>query len=384
MSRKHLPVLAIALVVVLGILFLLLPGQTGRETLDGSSALLEGLDGEVNDVNRVTVVGAGEAVVATLVRGDGAWRIEEFAGYPADMAVVREVLGGLARASVIEAKTDNPDYYARLGVEDVGDAAAGGLRLDIEVGEERTWSVIVGDEAPNRGGHYLREAGEAGSVLADFEADVPADAAGWADTTVVDLLAAEVAEVQLRHPDGETVTARKVSADETDFTLLELPDGREIKSAWSVNSLGSALSTLDFESVQPVDAVDWSAAIAFRALRFDGLEVRGELLRDETLGDWLRLEAVAPEAVEASEQVPLGETDDIASGEDAAARDPAEAAAEALENAAPVNPAIDAAANLNARVGGWAYQVPGYKADALAKRLEELLKEPGSEEGGTP
>ncbi len=51
------------------------------------------------------------------------------------------------------------------------------------------------------------------------------------DNTVIDLMAGEVAEARITHPDGETVTARKVSADDPDFGLVELPEGRA-SGAW--------------------------------------------------------------------------------------------------------------------------------------------------------
>ncbi len=346
MSRKTVFLLLIALLVVTGVIFLLLPGDADRDEGVSDSVVLSGLESRVNDVDRVVVVTAGGATAVTLLRDDQGWQVEELAGYPADLKVMRDVLGALAQATVIEAKTANPDYYARLGVEDVSGDGAGGLRLDLAAGEE-TWSVIVGDEAPRRDGRYLRVAGHEGSVLADFTADVPETPAGWADATVIDLMAGEVAEVRLTRPGGGTLTAVKISADETDFSLAELPEGRETRSAWAVNALGNALSTLEFESVAPVDSIEWDSAIEARAVRFDGLEVTAQLRRSEADGDWLRVQAAAP-FVEAA-------------GDD--------------------NLEVVAAADaINARVAGWAYRIPGHKATAMDKQLEDLLK-PLPEEG---
>lgn len=389
MSRRHVSFLAIALVVVTAAILLLLPGQTGRDTLDADTAAVPGLEAAVNDLDELRVVGAGDTTIARLERGEAGWRVLELAGYPADLEVLRDVLGGLARARVIEPKTDNPAYYDRLGVQDVSDPEAGGLRLDL-AGGERRWSVIVGDEAPARGGHYLRLADAAGSVLADFEGDVPADAAGWADATVVDLMAGEVAEVRITHPDGETVTARKVSADDTDFSLLERPEGRQTKSAWSVNSLGNALSTLDFEGVARAQDMTWDDAIAVRAVRFDGLVVEAQLLRDTPDGDWLRLEAAVVDsgtddgdATNAVIDGPAGAASGEADPAQEAEADPAqEAQADPAQDAeAPARADADA---INARAAGWAYRIPGFKADAMDVRVADLLREPeaGSDPGG--
>ena len=231
-------------------------------------------------------------------------------------------------------------------MEDVSLPDAGGIRLDLSAGDQ-SWSLIVGKEAANRGGFYLRTVDADASVLADFDENIPADAAGWVDDRVIDLMAGEVAEVQILHPDGETVTARKISADETDFSLVEMPEGRQLVSAWSINSLGSALSALVFDSVAPEDDSDWSGAVKINTVLFSGLVIDAELLRRES-GDYLRLKASTPFA-------------------QAAGEDNAELRAEADE--------------INQRVSGWVYRIPAFKAEALAKRLEDLLREPESAAG---
>lgn len=385
MSKRHVSMLVLALVLVVGAIFLLLPGQTAREPSDSDRAAVPGLEAAVNDLTRIVTVGAGEEVIATLERGADGWTVQEFSGYGADIDVLRSVLGGLAQARVLEPKTDNPDYYARLGVEDVSAEDAAGVRLDL-ASDAANWSVIIGNEAPARGGHYLRMADAAGSLLVDFTGDVPDNAAGWVDTKVVDLLAAEVAEVRIEQPDDETLTARKTSADETDFTLLELPEGRELKSAWSVNSLGSTLSTLDLEAVRRADELSWQGAIGIRALRFDGLEVTAELLRLGDEGDWLRLSASAP-VPEAPAPLPAADPDDDAESavgdvpddgpvdEVAATGDPAAADDGDLIAAAMAEVVAEADA-LNARANGWAYRIPAFKAEAMDQRLVDLLREP--------
>lgn len=355
MKKRHVYLLAIALVLVLGAIILLLPGQTDRAPSDVNRAAVPGLEAAVNDLNRIVAVGAGDEVIATLERVEGGWTVLEFSGYGADIDVLREVLGGLAQARVLEAKTDNPAYYDRLGVEAMSGEDAAGVRLDL-FSDGASWSVIIGNEAPARGGYYLRLADAPRSLLADYDGDVPDSAAGWVNTKVVDLLAAEVAEVTIRQPDGETLTAQKISADETDFTLLELPEGRALKSAWSVNSLGSALSTLDLEAVRRADEFDWDGAIAIRTLRFDGFEVNATLLRLGEAGDWLRLSANAP----------------------------APAADESDEIVAAMDVVLAEAEGLNARSSGWAFRIPAFKADAMDQRLDDLLREAAASEAGEP
>ena len=384
MSGKHLSFLAVAVIVVIGAVLLFVPGQTGREALPEAGLVLPDLAGQVNDATGIEVRAAGDRVVATLRRdpasGEDVWSVDELGGYPADWGTVREVLAALARAEVIEPKTDNPAYYDRLGVQDVTEADASGLLLTVSLPDAPV-AVILGDEAPARGGRYLRPAGEARSVLADFDADVPEDALGWADEDVVDIAPAEVAEVEIVHPDGERLRVSKVSADDADYTLDGgVPEGRELASSWSVNALGGLLAGVVMDGVRAADEIDWSDAIALRFVTFDGLVIEASLAGVDD-AHWLKLSASAPwepsdsasadtvdEGLEDAAQAADSATDDVA------AEDSAEGEAVTAD---------ERASEINGRVAGWAYEIPAYKAEAMDKRLEDLLKPLEDGQGGS-
>ena len=126
MTYRTVTGLAAAL-VVLGALALF-SQYDPQPPASGGGLLLPGLGEDLDQVTRVTVTGAGNEPIATLQRDeDGGWTIAEKAGYPADVAKVRETLIGLAEARIVEAKTANPEFYDRLGVEAVENEAAGGV-----------------------------------------------------------------------------------------------------------------------------------------------------------------------------------------------------------------------------------------------------------------
>ncbi len=88
----------------------------------------------------------------------------------------------------------------------------------------------------------------------------------------------------------------RISADQTDFDLAGLPPGREIKSSWAVNSLGSVFSLLNMETVQADGRqLIWTGAVKLRLLMFSGVEILADLVEqeDEYL---LRLHASHPAA----------------------------------------------------------------------------------------
>jgi len=296
------------------------------------------------------------------------------AGYPARWATVRELLVGLARARIVEIKTANPEYYDRLGVEDPGAEGASGLLVTVAMGGDQL-ALIIGKLAEGRSGRFLRPAESAQSLLSDFDAEVPREASGWVEREVADIAAADVAEVEIEHPDGDRIHVLKAAQDDADFMLENLPAGREPASNWAVNSLGSMLSALQLDSVDREAAIDWDGAVRIRLRTFAGMEVRVDAAqRGEE--HWVRLAAtggadVPGSAAEPDQQEGGAAADDVGEPGDAEGMDTTEGA-----DTDTLRAAVDA---FNARVAGWAYRIPAYKYEAMTKRLEGVLKSP--EEG---
>lgn len=376
MSRKHFSWLLVTTLVVAAAV-LLVPVKTGKDDVFERTPLLPGLQQQVNELDWLRFVGAGDAVIATLQRADDHWRVEEAHGYRADWGRLRALLADLAQAQVIEAKTANPEFYDRLGVDDVAAPEATGVR--VEFGESSGLpAMIVGKRAEGRDGHYARLQGEAQSVLIDRGLDMPAAREDWLDQAIVDIADTEVVEFEIRHADGERILARKVSADDGNFQLQDIPEGREIQSAWTVDSLANSLSSLNLEAVSPEGEIDWSEAARFGLVTADGLRLDVDLAKREAPeggdedGDeggaehWIRLQAgVYQTAVESAvESAPT------AGGESAEGG-----------NVEGTGGAAARGAEINTRVSGWAYRIPKYKYDSMSKRLDDLLQEEGSNSG---
>ena len=349
MSRKHFSWLLFFTFVVAG-LVLMIPGKTGRESGIEQTVFLPGAAAQVNDIEWLRLTSAGSATVATLKREGPVWVVEEASAYRADWGRLKTLLTDLSQAEVIEVKTANPEYYPRLGVEDVSLPDAGGVMIEFSA-DSGLPALIVGNSAQGRVGQYLRLRDSAQSVLIDRRIEIPAQRSDWLDQAIVDISDAEVVEVEINHPDGESVKAFKYSADDENFKLQDIPDGMEIKSEWTVNALAGTLAALSLDSVAPEADFDWSNAIRLRLLTADGLLLESELLAvntDETTDGehWIRLQAgLYTTALESSV-----EAADDASGTGARAQ------------------------TINERVRGWAYRIPGYTYDSMTRRKDDLLQ----------
>lgn len=350
MSRRHFSLLVV-LAVAATLVAVFLPRPAGDVDTFEPAPLLPAFAGQANTLDWLRVSAAGGGVLATLERGEARWTVAEAGGYAADWGVLRPLLAGLAEARVVEPKTSNPDYYDRLGVEDVAGADAQGVLIEFRP-ESGLPAVILGNTAQGRDGQYARLAGEAASVLIDRELDAPRQRENWLDRAIVDIAENGVVEVEIVHADGETVRARKVSADDEDFVLEGVAEGFEARSAWTVNSLAGGLSSLRLDAVAPEGEIDWTGATRFRVLTADGLNVEVELATvpsgedGAATGRWLRLDAGL-----------------YTTGLDTGV--------EAGEDDAEVRERADA---INRRVAGWAYRVPDYKASTMDKRMADLVQ----------
>jgi hypothetical protein len=357
MSRKHFSWLLLATIVV-AVLVLVFPGRTGRESSIDQGVLIPGLAEQVNDIRWLRLTGAGDEVIATLMREDNAWVVEEVSAYRADWGAVKTLLSSLSRAEIIEEKTSKPGYYPRLGVEDVSAAEAAGVMVEFEA-ESGLPAVIIGNSAQGREGQYARLKDSAKSVLIGTRIDVPGDRIAWLDKAIVDIAEAEVVEYEIIHPGGESIKAVKASADDENFDLQALPEGREIKSDWAVNAPANSLAALELQAVVPASQMDWENASRFRILTADGLMLDLELLtvpgpggEEASSGQWLRLEAgVYTTAVGSVADDETNESATLARAEE-----------------------------INRRAGGWAYRVPGYRVESMTRRMDDLLQPAGGDD----
>lgn len=352
MKRSFL-ILAGLTVAALVLVLLFATGDGSLEKASADTLLLPAVAEQINAVDHVEIITAGELVTATLVKVEDEWQVEQMGGYHADWSKLQALLVALAKARVIEVKTDKPEYYARLGVEDVSAVDADSVLVKISIGDQVT-GILIGHQAQGRQGQYVRLQATPGSALVDRVFEIPKNTVDWIDSRIIDVNASEVAEVEIIHPGAERVLVMRISADQTDFDLAGLPLDRETRSSWAVNSLGSVFSMLNLETVQAADDVDWTGAVKLRLLMFSGVEILADLVEqeDEYL---LRLHASHPAASVVHDESDL--SDEQRAIEKQAATDVANR--------------VD---DINRKVDGWAYGISKQKHEAMTRKPEDLLK----------
>ena len=371
----------VTLVAVGAVLFV----ERGSDTTQpGGEIVFPALLEQLNGVARVRVTGS-EGTFA-LVRDGDAWVVEEKERYPADPDRVRKLLLGAAGMTRIEPKTSNPERYPKLWLEDPTGEDARSVRLVLEDASGAVLaSWVLGDRRPSKSDAsrtelYIRVADDPQAWLVEGSVPRGGKIIDWLDRLVARIDRERLRAVEVVHADGTVVAVDKEVPADGDFVLRDIPEGREADSQYRINDIGRFLEDLRFEDVAPASSLDFAGSTDKRmeVTTFDGLRVRlDSVMRD---GDaWVQLHA---EVDEGPVEKAAGAD---AAGADAAASD-GESGSESKDPPGALRTLDEVrteAGRLNARWQGWAYELPSFKRDYVAKRMDELTRPIEATDEGT-
>ncbi|HUH82996.1 MAG TPA: DUF4340 domain-containing protein [Stellaceae bacterium] len=311
-------------------------GNGGRADPKVDQPVLPVLAQHLPDAARVSLVhGANKT---TLVRAEGKWVVEEKSNYPANMAEVTQVLVGLADLHYVEPKTQKPDLYPRLEVEDAG--KPDGKSTLVTVSDPKgqpLGEIIAGKEGIDQlgggsDGIYIRMPGDAQAWLARGTVKLPEDTNGWLDRSIVDVPRETVREVVLTQPDGNKLDIARDKPDDK-LALKDAPAETKLKSDTVLVEPTTALASLTLSDVRPAAEIPSDGAVHGEVSTFDGLTVAFTLV-DKDGKSWIHLEASG--------------TGDAAKKAD----------------------------TLNLKLKPWAYAIPDYKAKILRTKLADVIAVP--------
>jgi len=366
MNRNRFLML-VGVTLIAAVLVVLLDRSGDSDAPDMPATLLPGLEGEVNSLAAVDIVAPGGETAVRLRRDDERWRVSEKDGYEADFAQVLDLLRTLAEVGVAEPKTTNPDWYSHLGVQDVSGPDATGRRVDFP-GREIA-SVIIGQIDPSGEGSYARRANETQSWLLDDVLEVPVDPVAWLEPGIMDIPMADIAEVVIRHADGEVVRLDRAGETDPAFVLRDMPEGREAGGEWKRNAIANGLRGLNLEDVRRFEPP--AAEDATRALftTTDGLNFVADLFELDD-AHWVHFTVSAENAV-SPEVPPEGEK---TGEEQSAGKDDADDGSETGDDDDADDQRLVNAVAVDARLSPWMFAIPERRYSDLTRRMEDLLE----------
>jgi hypothetical protein len=197
------------------------------------------------DIKTIGIVD-GRGTIANLQFENGSW-YETISGYRANTLLIGNLLDNVFRTQILETKTSRTELYSRLGVEPVRTPGARGVELRLS-NDSSEYFMTFGDITSN--GQYMRTEADPATLLISPAIDLPTDRIDWLDRELISVPAAELISISLQHADGEQIRLAKADPAQTRFTLLNLPQGRQLKTPETANSIAGILSELRMESAR--------------------------------------------------------------------------------------------------------------------------------------
>ena len=335
MQSRSLILLASATAVLVAIAIVVLAsGDRGVSRAAPGQPAFPALAAKLGEVASVTVSHSGTTM--TLIRDRDSWLVAEKGNYPANAAKISQIVRAMADLTLVEPKTQNPDLYPRLEVEDPGSGKSALVAIKDKSGGDLAQAVIGKRRYDRLGagndGVYLRKPGEVQTWLARGTLDPSGDPASWLDRQIIDLSDKKIAKVALTQPDGSKLVISRAAPDAS-FAVEDAPADTKFKSESTIGGPAGTLETLDLDDVKPAGELPVPDKDVVRAsfTTFDGLTVDLRLMeRDKT--NWIAISATG-------------------SG-------PAEAEAKKIDD----------------KVSHWTYAIPAYKANLLKTKLADLTE----------
>ncbi|SDR80071.1 protein of unknown function [Halopseudomonas litoralis] len=181
-----------------------------------------------------------------LARSEGEWGVVSHAGFPVQQERLAALMHAVRGARVVEEKTSNPEYHARLGL-DVTAADSEALQVDLH-SPELDFGLIYGDTVGT--GQLLRFAEQDQVLLINRPFSMSVNPTDWLALNVIDIPMQQLATARWTHADGETLEFDKAGEGEYNLRLLG-SDAQQTQGGnerW-INSMVLALINLTAQNV---------------------------------------------------------------------------------------------------------------------------------------
>ena len=357
--KNRYAIVAILTVIVV-VAAVLVSEQRAPQTSREKAALFPELAGRINEISKLVV--RDDQHTLTVQRISGNWGIAEADAYPALIDTVKQAVLAVADLKVVAGKTDNPDLYKRLGVEDIDSQGATSTMLTLDADGDELAGLIVGNSRRSKSavsapGLYVRIPGRPQALLVEGRLSVSADIIQWIKRDIINIEADRVNAVRLQPADETEVNlSRDDPAD--DLVLQDIPAGKEQASEYLISRMATVLENVYVDGVRKADNIDFSSpAAVLEVTTFDGLTASIDVVQSEEQS-YARFSFAAQAGASAGAEVA-----DDASPE------------AGTEEEGKLTPEQEAE-TLNDLLQGWAYQLSTSKAELYGQTLADLVREP--------
>jgi hypothetical protein len=206
-------------------------------------------------IKQITISNNGGEVLRAQLQ-DGQWLAimsDPSGSYPADETKLSGLVSALIQAKLSEAKTSKPENYQFLGVQSLQEQDSLATSVSVS-GKDKNWQVLVGNQASNGLGNYVRLPEQAQSWLINQNIRLPLDKFDWLKQPILPFESAQISRIS--RVDMQTWEIEKV-ADGNGFALRDIPVERSLKYDSVLSGYVSSITELKFENISMPNETFW-------------------------------------------------------------------------------------------------------------------------------
>lgn len=312
------------------------PGEAQREFFPGLATRIAH-----HEAARIHIVSKANGTLDIAFKPRAGWVIASRDDFPASFEQVNGTLVGLAAMQVIEKKTARADrlHYLGLDAPPKGDGVL--IMVTGEKGETLA-SFIAGNttdisDQTGATGLFVRHPDETQSWLVRSVSEIRSSPSDWMSKDVLNVDRSRIQSASMTPLAGPAYSVHRDKPNVPDFTVDNVPSGREVSDSLVGNQIADAIVGFSFDDAKRASGLDFAKPARLAIKTFDGLTVTVETIK--TGNDyWATVKAEG-------------------------AGDPDRA---------------KEARDINAKSAGWAYKLADFKGAQFTTPLENLLKPKGT------
>jgi hypothetical protein len=304
--------------------------------------VLPGFANKVASVSEVIVQDSKQTI--TVKRKGNKWLMADRQDYLASSAVLSDLMLGLSEIRLREAKTNKPELYRRLQVEDLkSNKKSTSILLTVNSKDGILATLIVGkvnaDVAGSSNvGRYIRVPGDSQSWLASGRLEIPGAINKWVEPEFLHVASERIEKITVSQANGSIMVVNRVNKKK--LKIENMPRNMVVEYQSDIDNMAEGLDKLELVDVMAAGKIVFAAdkATNTEIETKDGMVVSVKMIDVDDGHFWASFKA--KHTSKASEVV------------------------------------MKEVSRINNTVTKWVYELPAHKYRYMSRKFSDVLKDP--------
>ncbi len=243
--QNNIKILLVVLFLLAGISFFVLKNNQTHDEAWKNAKFIPSLAEQINNIDAIAMKKASQTI--TLSKDNGIWHLAEKNNYIADANKIADTLLELRKLTIKNKKTSNAEKYQHLGLSQEGTNPA--TFITLKSNGKIIADVVIGKLAARSLGVFAKHHEQKQSYLLEGQMQLNLDVSEWMVSQLFNINAEKVKSVSYAPAQAQAFTIAKSTEDEKDFSLLNMPENKQLKGTVALKNLANGLVNFSIDDV---------------------------------------------------------------------------------------------------------------------------------------